>query len=112
MDEIPNPYAARAERLKGMEPQLVAKVRLFKTEDGGKEYPAYPGWGCPCTITQTQPFSGYDDWPLLDQAIQPGEERAEVGFVFRSPEAAEIMRRAGRFYLREGKCVGEAIVIT
>jgi hypothetical protein len=109
-DETPNPYADRADSLKAMKPQLVANVRLYATEDGGKNYPAYPGWGCPCMVSQEQPLSGYDGWPILEEPIQPGEERNGVGFVFLSPEGADVMRRAGRFHLWEGKFIGEAVV--
>jgi len=33
-----------------------------------------------------------------------------VGFVFLSSEGAEKMRRARRFYLWEGRFIGEALV--
>jgi hypothetical protein len=54
----------------------------------------------------------YDGWPLLgDTPIEPGEQR-RVGFVFLSgEEAAAIMRKAGTFYLWEGRFIGEAKVI-
>lgn len=111
MTEMQNPYAERAASLKAMEPQLVANVRLYATEDGGKSVPAYPGWGCPCLVSQEQPISGYDGWPILNDPILPGQERKDVGFVFLSPEGAEAMRRAGRFHLWEGKFIGEASVV-
>jgi hypothetical protein len=94
-----------------MEPQLVAHVKLYTTENGGKTQPAYLGWGCPCMATKMQPLSGYDGWPLLgDSPLYPGEER-RVGFVFLSPEGAETLKRAGHFYLWEGRFVGEADVV-
>jgi hypothetical protein len=43
--------------------------------------------------------------------MHPGDRR-RLGFVFLSgEEAAEIMRRAGRFYLWEGGFIGEADVV-
>ena len=106
-----NPYGERAARLKEMAPQLVAKVRLYATEDGGKAQPAFPGWGCPCMVTKMQPSSGYDGWQLLgDDPLYPGEER-RVGFFFLSPEGADTMLRAGHFYLWEGGFIGEAEVV-
>lgn len=110
-DEMPNPYADRADSLQAMEPQLVADVRLYATDDGGKAYPAHPGWGCPRMVTKEHPLSGYDGWPILDDPMQPGEVRKAVGFVFLSTEGADVMRRAGRFHLWEGKFIGEASVV-
>jgi hypothetical protein len=61
-------------------------------------------------VSQQRPLSGWDGWPL-DKPLRPGEQRGGVPFVFLSPEAGEIMRREGRFYLWEGRFVGEAAVI-
>jgi len=62
-------------------------------------------------VTQTQPLTGYDGWPLLsDEPLLP-EEKRRVGFVFLSPEGAETMKRAGHFYLWEGGFIGEADVV-
>jgi hypothetical protein len=61
-------------------------------------------------VSQEQPFSGYDGWPVLDEPLLPGEERTAVPFVFLSPEGAEAVRLAGRFYLWEGGFIGEAFV--
>jgi len=47
---------------------------------------------------------------LDDEAFEPGTCR-RVGFIFLSPEGAETMKRAGRFFLWEGGFVGEAVVI-
>ena len=78
-----------------MAPQLDAMVRLYPTSDGGRVTPAAPGWGCPCCVSDAV-----------------GEHR-KVGFVFLSGEsAAETLRKAGKFYLWEGKIVGEATVLS
>jgi hypothetical protein len=102
----------RAEQLRGMSPQLVADVRLYPTEEGGRRSTALPGWGCPCCVSRQEPIVGYDGWPLLgDTPIGPGERR-RLGFVFLSgEEAAVIMREAGTFYLWEGGFIGEAKVV-
>jgi hypothetical protein len=48
---------------------------------------------------------------LEDQPMRSGEQR-RVGFVLLSgEEAARELRGAGKFYLWEGRFVGEAIVI-
>ena|SRR5437870_8071287 len=112
MSDEPNVYSERAERLREMTPALIADVHLFLTEEGGKTLPAYPGWGCPCMISQQQPLSGYDGWMVLDEPIIPGEERAKVPFVFLSSEGGEVMRKAGRFFLWEGGFIGEATVVS
>ncbi len=102
----------RAELLAGMAPQLIADVTLFATEDGGRKSPALPGWGCPCCPSRQEPIVGHDGWLLLgDKPIAPGQQR-RVGFVFLlGEESANIMRKAGTFYLWEGRFIGEARVV-
>jgi hypothetical protein len=77
---------------------------------GGRKTEARPGWGCPCMVSQRPPLSGYDGWPVLDEPLIPGEQRSGVPFFFLSSEAAENIMAAGRFYLWEGRFVGEATV--
>jgi hypothetical protein len=110
-DEQRDPLEERAAGLRRMTPGLIANVRLYPTAEGGKKIAARPGWGCPCMVSQQQPLSGYDGWPVLDEPLHPGEQRADVPFVFLSPEGAEAMREAGHFYLWEGKFIGEAVVV-
>ena len=95
-----------------MSPQLVADVTLYPTSEGGRVSAALPGWGCPCLVSEFQPFKGYDGWPLLgDTPLAPGNQR-RLGFVFSvGEEAAEFFRNAGAFYLWEGRFIGEAIVV-
>ena len=101
----------RADALRSMQPQLVADVVLYPTEQGGRPTAAYPGWGCPCVVSKTLPLVGYDGWPLLgDEPINPGESR-RLGFVFLAPEGLEAISRAGSFYLWEGRFIGEATVV-
>lgn len=101
----------RAETLRNMQPQLVADVVLYQTDQGGRQTTAYPGWGCPCMVSKKEPLVGYDAWPLLgDDPINPGESR-RLGFVFLSPDGLETIARAGRFFLWEGGFIGEAKVI-
>jgi hypothetical protein len=102
----------RAEQLSTMTPQLIADVTLYPPSEGGRKSIAFPGWGCPCVASKSQPIVGYDGWLLLgDTPFKPSSSR-RVGFVFLSgEEAAEIMRKAGTFYLWEGRFVGEAVVV-
>ncbi len=102
---------SRTEFVKTAIPQLFAEVRMYGAAAGGRAGPAYSGWGCPCMVSQTEPLIGYDALPLVgDEPLLPGETR-QLGFVFLSQEeAVPIMRQAGRFFLWEGRFVGEAIV--
>ena len=95
-----------------MPPQLIADVTLCPTAKGGKEFAVRPGWGCPCAVSKSTPLIGYDAWPLLDEPLAPGGHR-RVGFVFfAGEEAADVFRKAGIFYLWEGRFVGEAVVVS
>jgi hypothetical protein len=54
---------------------------------------------------------GWDARLQLDNTpFEPGTTR-RIGFVFLSTEGAEAMKRAGLFYLWEGRVVGEARVV-
>jgi hypothetical protein len=103
----------RIELQRTAEPQLTADVTMYSTEQGGKDRPALPGYGCPCIISQKEPLEAWDGILLLrDQALLPGDIR-RLGFVFLSgEEAAHDLRQAGRFYLWDGGFVGEAIVVS
>jgi hypothetical protein len=106
-------YEDRANWLAKMSPHLVADVELFSTEDGGKTFPAVPGWGCPCLPSDKPPLVGFDAWPLLgDTPLAPGEQR-RVGFVFFLPaeKAVNSLSQAGTFYLWEGRVIGRAVVV-
>ena len=108
-----NRVMSRAEQLRNMTPQLIADVTLYRTDEGGRRSPAFPGWGCPCCLSKETPLvAAYDGWPLLgDTAIQPGESR-RLGFVFLSgEETAKLFKGAGKFFLWEGGFIGEAVVV-
>lgn len=102
----------RADQLRNMAPQLIADVRLYSAADGGRTSTAYPGWGCPCIVSNGQLLAdGWNAWPLLDgTTLEPGAER-RLGFVFMSGEGLRLMRAAGKFYLWEGGFIGEATVV-
>ncbi|WP_379551094.1 hypothetical protein [Qipengyuania sp. DGS5-3] len=105
-----NPYASRAESLRSKRPDLIGSLLLYVRDKGGRNFPAFPGWGCPCVVDRTEPVVGFDGWPLLDDPLEPGKVREGVGFVFLSKEGAVAMRSAERFYLWEGRYVGEVTV--
>lgn len=90
---------------------LIADVTLYDSDNGGRKGAAPPGWGCPTAIS-TEQLEFYDAWPQLGgEWLQPNETR-RVGFVFFSPEGAEKMKRAEKFYLWEGGFIGEAVVVS
>ena len=104
---------ARAEQLRVAKPELIADLILYPAVPGGRQSPIRLGWGCPCSTQPARLIDGWDGWPLLgDQEMNPGESRKGVGFVFLSgQEAADVMRAAGKFYLWEGRFIGEATVV-
>jgi len=113
MDELgpDHPLSKQASDLSGMRPGLLATVTLYSPEDGGRQSPAYPGWGCPCVAEDKQPLHGWDAWPILETAISPGETRANVPFVFLTEEGQESISKLEKFFLWEGKVIGEAVVV-
>jgi|SRR5215472_13791709 len=88
----------------------VADVLLYPTCDNGNQLTAQMGWGCPCFCAKSPEAICYDGWPILREPLAPGDRR-RVGFVFLSgEEAVAALRRAGTFYLWEGRFIGEATV--
>lgn len=91
-------------------PDLIADVVLYSAEDGGRNSPAFLGWGCPVKASKTDSMS-YSAWPLLgDTPLLPGAKR-RLGFVFVNKDGVEKMRTAGTFFLWEGGFIGEATIV-
>ena len=103
---------SRIDIQRNAEPELTADVTLFRTEDGGRQGPVTSGFGCPVMVSKNEPLEGWDALLLLrDNPLQPGETR-RLGFVFLSgQEAVATLRPAGRFFLWEGKFIGEAVIV-
>lgn len=94
-----------------MQPQLVAEVTLYPV--GGRKGPISPApgshFGCPCMLARDA-HEAHDCRILLGgEPLLLGKPR-KVGFVFLHPESANIFNAAGKFYLWEGKVIGEAVV--
>jgi hypothetical protein len=95
-----------------MDAQLIADVYLYPTEAGGKRLSMYGTFGCPCFLQKDATSLGYDCRILVgEKPFAPGERR-RLGFVFPNPEALDIIRSAGKFYLWESRFVGEATVVS
>lgn len=91
-------------------PDLTADLHLYPTDAGGRGGPIGLGWGCPCSKDKTLQ-EGWDGYPLLASEMMPGERR-RIGFVFLSgAEAVLALQPGGRFYLWEGRFIGEAEII-
>jgi hypothetical protein len=92
-----------------MRPQLHAEVTLYPT--GGREGPINGDrYGCPCLLTKDASDARDCRIILGGEPILLGQPRL-VGFVFLSPDSADIFKNAGKFYLWEGRIIGEAKVV-
>ena len=111
----------RAEMVMSRPPDLFADVVLYTMEEGGASFTKLPGWGCMCCESKNSFITredgrryrfGHDGWPQLTQSISPGDRR-RLGFVFpfSGKESAEALRKNGKFYLWEGKFIGEAVIL-
>lgn len=90
---------------------LMADVRLYSVQDGGKARPALPGYRCPLFTSKDTSLGGWEaQMQLTDGPFEAGTER-RVGFVFLTEQGADAIRRAKRFYLWEGQFIGEATVV-
>lgn len=98
------------ERLALGQPDLVADLYLYSTDDGGKTLPIVLGYGCPCSANKDV-AEAWDGYPLVESKLMPGERR-RVGFVFMSgQQAVDALTVSDSFYLWEGKLIGEAHIV-
>ena len=97
-----------------MTPQLIARITLYLTERGGRLSPILGGWkgaesffGCPLKIHPND-VSAWDCRILVgNESISPGETK-QFGMVFLTPEIVPVLRKLPKFYLWEGRIIGEA----
>ena len=94
-----------------IKPSFLANVTLYATGQGGRATAIRGDWfSCPCKFHEKD-FSAWDCRLLLNgQVVSPGETR-RLGIVFLSPEIAPAFRFVRRFYLWDGKTIGEAAAI-
>jgi hypothetical protein len=101
----------RAERLEQMSPELLIDLTLYETQAGGRRGPILPGYSCPCMASREKPWVGHDAFPLLGQEpMYPGQRR-RLGLVFISPDGLTALRDSEKFFLWEGKIIGEAVPV-
>ena len=93
-----------------IEPDIMAKVFLYLTENGGREGPTPDNrLACPMVIQNEM----FDCWLLLDGigSIAPGDT-VVVPIIFTMPEIVlDILNPGDKFQLWEGRIVGEGVVL-
>ncbi len=97
------------------EPHLIADVTLYSTVDGGRKGPLrgdlHEWFGCPCKLQKSDEQAWDCRFLIKGLVVQPGETR-RLGMIFLSREMAlPIFTGTGRFYLWEGRIIGEAEVL-
>lgn len=91
-------------------PEMVVDITLYSTTQGGRRSPTPAMWfGCPCKLSPNANLA-WDARFYFDAPIAPGETRRGVGVIFLSRDSASRFREARRFYLWEGRIIGEAVV--
>ena len=92
-------------------PDLIADVRLYTASEGGVSHPIRATFRCPCSVTNINPPNMHTAELLLgSEPMHPGERR-RIGFVFLTSEGADAMRKAGKFYIWNGRFFGEATIV-
>jgi len=91
---------------------LVVDLYLYPTAEGGRRSSIGLGFGCPCFASKELTDEAWDGFPkLTENGLQPGQ-RQRVEMVFMSgPRAAAALSKHGRFYLWDGRFIGEAEVV-
>src|SRR4051794_29625103 len=75
-------------------PDLIADVRLYTSDEGGRTNPIRPTFRCPCAVTDDKPAMMHSAELMMgSEPMNPGESR-RVGFAFLTIEGADAMRRA------------------
>jgi hypothetical protein len=95
-------------------PELIAKITLYPTDQGGRRSPIIGGWrgadswfGCPCKF-DPKDFSSWDCRILNGlESLAPGESK-QFGMIFLTPEIVPVLRLVPKFYLWESGIIGEA----
>ena len=92
-------------------PDLIADLRLYMPEEGGRTNQIRPTFRCPCAVTNVKPAMMHTVELLLgSEPMSPGESR-RIEFSFLTLNGADAMRRAGKFYLWDGAFFAEAVIV-
>lgn len=91
---------------------LIADVRLYTEDEGGKTQVVADDYRCPLFVSRDTSAGGWDvRMQFTGSPFLPGTER-RVNLAFLSEQGAQAIKHARRFYVWEGRFVGEGIVIT
>lgn len=96
--------------MRSLYPHFMVDVTLYTSDRGGRSEPiAREGFGCPCKLEDNS--NTFADCRLFlgGQQIAPGETK-RVGIRFSYEPAASVFRSAGKFFLWDGRVIGEAVV--
>ncbi|HEY1561091.1 MAG TPA: hypothetical protein VGF71_09410 [Caulobacteraceae bacterium] len=98
--------------MKKLDPHFMIDLTLYPPAMGGRREPiTREGFGCPCRLDETGDTFADCRLYLSGQRIQPGETK-RVGIRFSFDPAAPLFRSAGKFYLWDGRNIGEAVVVS
>jgi hypothetical protein len=96
--------------MKQIEPDIIADITLYPTNRGGREAAIRGGYSCVCLLEGTDRGCHI---LLHGRAVAPGETaRVGVTILLGEEEAATLFFPARRFFLWEGRIVGEGTVIS
>jgi hypothetical protein len=97
--------------MKNLEPHFMIDLTLYPPEKGGRREPiTREGFGCPCKLEGKEGTFADCRLFLNGQQISPGETK-RVGIRFSFDPAAPTFRAAGKFYLWDGRIIGEAVIV-
>ncbi|KQT50237.1 hypothetical protein ASG47_19800 [Devosia sp. Leaf420] len=92
-------------------PDIFADLSLYFPEFGGRAKPLTSDFRVPCKVSRTA-TNAWDVRMYFDGGpIYAGETR-RVGLLFLTSEGEQAIRKAGKFFIWEGRIVGEATVCT
>jgi hypothetical protein len=90
-------------------PQLFADITLYPTDQGGRLGPIVPGsrFGCPYKF-DPKDHTAWDGWIFPEEPFAPGQTK-RLGIHFLSADIAAVFRLQPKFFLWEGRIIGEAV---
>ncbi len=98
--------------MKSLDPHFMIDLTLYPPEKGGRKEPiTREGFGCPCRLGETDDTFADCRLYLSGQQILPSETK-RVGIRFSYEPAVTLFRTARKFYLWDGRIIGEAVAVT
>ena len=90
----------------------MADITLYPTEKSGRAAPIRAGYryGCPYKFDPND-LTAWDGWIFPSEDFAPGETK-RLGIYFLTKEIAAVFGLQPKFYLWEGRIIGEAMPIS